>query len=388
MTGPHVGIVALFGAGNLGDDLIAACLIAALKEQEPDAEVAILDWGVRTDLVDRVRSLGARWVPKGRRRAAATCLSQGEAVLLGGGGLLQDTHHPFRPHQWLSYLRRSLDRGVPVSAVGLGVGPLAHAFNRRLVSQHLSRFAQVQVRDRNSQRLLAGFNLEASLQPDIVAGSSLSQYGFRSVPLDGWLGCSLREWPGLSVETAADALARRARNGYEGVRFFAFEHRPGRYAGEVAFLAAVGERLEARGLRTEHFVYGDAPLDEFADAMGRVELGVAMRFHANVLWARMGRPVVPIPYAPKVASLWSPDETWRSERAWMNAAFDVDPVVPPAMHGRYELPPLFAPRPEPSTWHAARDTAVGVLFDAADASYRVTRRLVRSVASRRAGSHL
>src|SRR5690606_5774307 len=60
----------------------------------------------------------------------------------------------------------------------------------------------------------------------------------------------------------------------------------------------------AAGVSTALYCYGRDPFPDFWRAMMRVNAAIATRFHANIVWQKIGVPVSPVPYAPKVSSLY------------------------------------------------------------------------------------
>ncbi|CCH73059.1 hypothetical protein BN11_230015 [Nostocoides australiense Ben110] len=125
-----VGLVSLGEAGNLGDDLILIAAVQAISDSGGARTVKYLSHGqplpwekIRGVLdldVDLEKSQRAKeyafWREASRFRDC-------DAIVLGGGGLLQDVHHPVRPYQWMQYC----DGDVPTLGVGLGLGPLGRA---------------------------------------------------------------------------------------------------------------------------------------------------------------------------------------------------------------------------------------------------------------------
>ena len=299
------------GAGNLGDDLISATLCRHVVARWPSVSLGVLAMG-HSNPFSYPQAPGLRFFPaprlrqwqvyRGLRHAISSFLEETDLLLIGGGGLLQDTHSPFNPYDWLSYAAKCPAK-CGIWGVGLGAGPLrrlSHFYLRRMIPC----FDVLQVRDQTSLDLLAGLGGRPQLSVDLAAGSSLEEMGFRKRPRANCVGCALRPWPGLRVEDIAALVAAVTTDRGSSVRLFTFEYFAPGNTSERQFHEELARRLTAKGIRTEHFCYREAPLAEFIEAFATVQRGIAMRLHANILWQKLGVPVLPIAYAPKVSSLY------------------------------------------------------------------------------------
>lgn len=310
---PEIGIVSLGEAGNLGDDLILVAVIDAVYTAQPEARVAFLSSGLELDLASLVASRNWPSLPKRLQRRAELPFvrsnrryyREADAVIFGGGGLLQTSHSPVVPYSWLSYLPRGRDRGGSL-AVGLGLGPLSERWVKRLRS--LGRpFDELWVRDQFS-RTLAIDNLDwsADVCHDFISAEFVRSFipGIFTRTDAKVLGVALRAWPGLDEVTMAQHIQRLALSHEAGmVRFFVLESNSG--GGEdVEFCARVASRLE---YPCEHIVYrGDQILD-FMMSMRDVDIAISMKLHSSAIWAAFDVPMYPIYYAPKVASFFGMD---------------------------------------------------------------------------------
>src|SRR5690606_29444732 len=115
----RAAVAAWVGSANAGDELVHA--------------------GLRRHLAD----LGVEPVVGGRARlVAGAALGRVDALVLGGGGLLQDETSDLNLP---SHLAPVLAARVPAAGVGLGAGPLVTRAGRALVRRALARLAAVAV---------------------------------------------------------------------------------------------------------------------------------------------------------------------------------------------------------------------------------------------------
>lgn len=152
----RVAVSGYYGFGNLGDEALLAGLLGQLKQlgAEPlvlsgDPERTSAEHGV--EAVHRYRNL-------------LPALLRSDAVISGGGGLLQDTTSSRSLDYYLGVLRLARMLGRRRLVYGQSVGPLSPAGRRRVAG--VLRHMPVAVRDQQSLDLLQGSGVSASLVAD------------------------------------------------------------------------------------------------------------------------------------------------------------------------------------------------------------------------------
>ena len=303
-------MAAWIGSANLGDELVFAALAAQLAKRGVRVEALSQD-PAATEREHGVAAIRRRGILRpGRARGA---------VVLGGGGLLQDETSTLNLDLHLMPVAVARLRREPVAGVGLGAGPLTTRAGRLRVRTALAG-VPLTVRDAASADLLAGVGLD---RPIVAADLTLSLPPPLAEPADRIVVC-LRPWSGRRHRIPA-----RLR-----------PHRPDeRFATGAA--QALDELATATGLPV-HLVAFDAPKDEplheavaarmrspatlatpdrhhVLDEVAASRLVVAMRYHGGMAAVLAGRPAVLVGYSPKVDALalelgpgaaarrWSPD---------------------------------------------------------------------------------
>ncbi|MFF5173152.1 polysaccharide pyruvyl transferase family protein [Micromonospora sp. NPDC000089] len=310
MARSSVGLICLGEAANFGDDLIMVAGVAAIAAAHEDVEVRYLSFGspVKWDEIgerlglhlDPLPVRHQRELPGSRRSELA--FADSDALLVGGGGLFQTSHHPHTPYLWLSYLPRRLP-AVPVLGVGLGLGPLSDDWSRWL-RRLGSPFDECYLRDADSVALaedVLGWPVRRCR--DFVDQVFLRQLGVEAPPATGEparLGVALRRWPGLEVGPTVRHIARIAESsGADTIRLFVLE--AGAQGPDVIFTDRIGREL---GRDAEVVPYRGVDLLAFTEAMARCTVAVSMKLHSSAVWAAMGVPIFPISYAPKTAAFF------------------------------------------------------------------------------------
>ncbi|MEU8262039.1 polysaccharide pyruvyl transferase family protein [Micromonospora sp. NPDC048999] len=310
MAQSSTGLICLGEAANFGDDLIMIAGVAAIAAGHDDVEVRYLSFGHPVNWGEISTRLGLRLDPRPVRyqrelpgsRRSELAFGDCDALLVGGGGLFQTSHHPHTPYLWLSYLPRHLP-AVPVLGVGLGLGPLSDDWSRRL-RRLGSPFDECYLRDGDSVALAEerlGWRVRRCR--DFVDHTFLRQLGIeapRGTGGSGQLGVALRRWPGLEVGPTVRHIARIAESsGTDTIRVFVLE--AGAHGPDVSFSEQVGRGL---GRDAEVVPYRGSDLVAFADAMARCTVAVSMKLHSSALWGALGVPIFPISYAPKTAAFF------------------------------------------------------------------------------------
>ena len=307
----RIGVVSLGEAGNMGDDLILLGVANAIAEVDRGHSLLFLSHGQElawNELSNHIRiperiernRLGP--FPSRHIRPSAE-FAKCDGVILGGGGLLQDTHNPARPLQWL----RNVPSNVPTMAIGLGVGPLS-PLSKRLLRHWGAPVDEVWVRDDASRRLCEDqLGWDAGVSGDLVTpellGALVPNEDVRN-SAGAPLGVSLRAWPGLDAEqTAVHVREVAERTQTPSVNFFVLEARHGSGA-DALFSREVARRT---GLDSECIVYKPQDLRRFLRSMSHCSAAISMKLHAGAVWEHFNIPIFPILYAPKTAAMYGRD---------------------------------------------------------------------------------
>jgi polysaccharide pyruvyl transferase CsaB len=149
-------IAGYYGYGNLGDEAIRVALCAALSKRECLQPIWLVSQPQDTNEVNRARPLA---IFAGLRRSAA--------LILGGGGLLQNKTSTRSLLYYLSLilLARSLRR--PVFLLGQGIGPINGCFAQAMTRFALSKVRYIGCRDRGSLDFVQSLGLKGMLDGDL-----------------------------------------------------------------------------------------------------------------------------------------------------------------------------------------------------------------------------
>ena len=295
----RVLVSAWIGSTNLGDELIFRALVARLRER------GIRPTAVSIDPAKTRREHGVEAVNHTNLPGIWRELRRADRLLFGGGGLLQDeTGYWNLPYQ-LSRVVLARMANTPFGVYGVGAGAIHTRSGRFIVRHTLGPAVSTSVRDAASARVLEEIGLPG---PTVAADPAFSLPGPEARATDRLVIC-LRPPPG---NTRLLPASMTSRNGVDLVW-------------AQAMARALDSAAAATGLQP-HFValqtdrdhqlhrsvaahmhtaatFVQPTVDTVFDEVATGRAVIAMRFHGGVAAAVARRPVVLLPYSPKVQHL-------------------------------------------------------------------------------------
>lgn len=263
------------GAGNLGDEALFAGMARGLAERGHTVEALSL----RPAQTRRDHGVAAVH----RLHGLPLALSRADAVVSGGGGLLQDVTSARSLGYYLGVVRAARLARARVVVFGQSIGPLSPEGRRRVARALVG--LPIAVRDRPSQDLLGDLGLSSTL----VADPALAL----PRPARAGPGEALLLIPRAGVPGATEALirvAREARAAGERVAVLALESgEDEREADRIAGAADGAERWRA-----------DGPGQALARC-AQASFVVSVRLHGLILATAARRGHVGVVYDPKVS---------------------------------------------------------------------------------------
>lgn len=261
------------GFGNLGDEAILAGVAGGLRSRGHD---------VRALSATPAATRTAHDLPASHRLLGLPgALGASDALVSGGGGLLQDATSRRSLRYYLGVIRAARATGLRVTVFAQSIGPLSSA-GRRAVARAL-RGVPVAVRDAGSEALLA----ELGIASHRVADAALT---LRPPPVRQVGGVLLIPRAGVAGARAGlEAVARDALRAGRPVGVLPLQ--PGDDAREADAIAAAVPGVERRRATRP---------DEALARCAEVERVVSVRLHGLVFALRAGRAHVGVAYDPKV----------------------------------------------------------------------------------------
>jgi len=286
------------GSTNLGDELVFAGMRRLLAEH--GARVVAVSQDPAATRIDHGVNAVAGTDPYALGRA----IGQADALILGGGGLLQDDSSVLNLPFHLSRVALARGRGTPFAGVGLGIGGLSTALGRSLVRRTMGSAVATSVRDQPSADLLAQVGVPGAA----LAADTAFALDAPSAAAEDRLVVCLRRWggagsqlpaslqgdptPQLQVEVLASSLDASAEALGLTVRFVAFQRDR-----DDALHRRVAQHMRSP------VSFATPGLSTVLEEVAASRAVVSMRYHGGIAATLAGRPVVLIDYASKVAAL-------------------------------------------------------------------------------------
>ena len=290
-----------YGFGNAGDDAILESIHRAIRSASDDVSVTVLS----NDPEQTRGQYGVEAVPRFRVWRVFRALARCDALLSGGGSLLQDATSTRSLLYYLSVIRCAQLLRKPVMLYANGIGPVRRPANRRRVKRVVESASLVTLRDHASARELErmGVTRPVRVTADPVfhlepAGGERTAQLLAAAGLERsepFAVISVREW--RDVGDFWKELARLC------------DHLRRTCGLNILFLLMQPERdrevtAQVRALMEEpaHVLDASCTPRELMGVLGRSRLCVAMRLHTLIFAARMAVPALGLVYDPKVAS--------------------------------------------------------------------------------------
>lgn len=299
----RVAVAGWIGSANAGDNLIFAALrrkllargtritaVSTHPARTADAQVEAIDH----------RELGRIF----------RVIRDSDALIFGGGGLLQDQTSSFNLPYHLSRIAMARTVGTPFAVVGIGAGPLRTAAGRWQVRHALRGATGISARDEGSQALLrslgvSGVRLSADLAlsltaPDTPPADVICACLRPWRAARGWFPVGTRAHADITDETMVSRLAAgldeaSTRTGLP-VRLVALQ---------AGWDDLLHQRVASRMSRSVELAPPATTPDGVLTQIAASRIVVAMRYHAGIAAMLASRPAVLIGYDPKLDGLAS-----------------------------------------------------------------------------------
>lgn len=293
---PRFLLSGYFGKGNLGDDLILAGEILALRNADPDCEIEVLSGSPRNVAC----KFDVESVNRFNPFQVLSAMIRTDCLITGGGGILQDVTGRLSPYYYLTLAKmaRLLDK-LDVHW-GIGIGPFKSSTVTRMVADELTQADLVFIRERFS---LSWFDRPTIPYPDVTTGADLAFFLADMLPaprqpVSGTpvtLGLSIR--PGRFFNSIKgdllNSLAQLLENTVDKILIFPFDK---------AMDEEISRDMAGKLGKQAAVLSGGITLEKAIEAMDEVTVMIGMRLHSLILACLRGRPFIGMPYDPKVSS--------------------------------------------------------------------------------------
>ncbi len=173
-------LLGYYGFGNLGDELLLQACIKILNGRGIANENIIV---LSNNPEDTQKNFNVASVNRWKIFEVVKAMRKSENLILGGGGLFQDSTSVKSCVYYWGIVRLAKLFGLKIFALGQSVGPLRSKISRLLTADALRACEKVHVRDKNSfniakelgcKNLELGRDLVLTLKPSRISKSNLN----------------------------------------------------------------------------------------------------------------------------------------------------------------------------------------------------------------------
>lgn len=289
-----------YGFNNSGDDALLLALITDLKENKPDARLAVLSSNplstrkmYRVDAYERVSV-----------RKLRTLFKSSNVLLSGGGSLIQDETSSKSLWYYLFIIAFAKFCGMKVMQIASGIGPVNKKCNRRLTARVLNGSVdRITLREQKSYGELKSMNI--TIPAEVTADPAISLTGEsgeriraifdeNAIPFDEYICVALRKWKHASADfedNMASALDYASEKYGKSIVFV-----PMQYPADLEIARAICSKMNKKA----YVIETPFTIREAIGIIRYSSLVVAMRLHSLVYAVSCGVGVIAIKYDPKI----------------------------------------------------------------------------------------
>lgn len=293
-----IGLIGNYGATNIGDDAILTAILKSLEGHKVtifSANPEAWKSSVGTQAAP-LFPLGLRSLWKHGFAKSIKELKKTDAVVLGGGGLFQDSYlYACFLWAWQIFWVRHYKK--PLFIYATGVGPLRSWLGKKLTKWAYSQAEVITVRDKNSAALLESIGLDKEIQ---VTADPVFNYRKPEIArhrTKNLFIISLRPWLKMNdqiISTFTVLLQELKEKKQAEFIFVSMQHIAEH---DMQMIEPIVSRLGGE-------IYIPNNFSDLLQIMETAEFAIGMRYHFMIAALLTRTPIIPISYAPKTASLF------------------------------------------------------------------------------------
>ena len=278
-------VSAYIGFDNFGDEAIARVLTNELKAKNAESITLISSNPSKTAELHGVESCGMlNFLPS---------LIKADALISGGGSLLQDKTSLKSLLYYLGVIYTALIFGKKVEIYAQGIGPI-NSFCGKLLTKIAFKFvSKITVRDLKSQELLKTWGIDSELVKDPVLSMEIPQKNKKGI-----VGVQLRSFNGVDdkfLNSLAEEVAKQFLD--KKIEVISLQDSIDLNVCEKFVNILKAKRLDNVKLLKE------LSINDVIEKISSFEYLIAMRFHASIVGIKAGVKTLVINYDPKVEKL-------------------------------------------------------------------------------------
>ncbi len=287
-----------YGFGNLGDEAILEMFLKYFNESGNIDEIVVLSGNP----VETTSNYGVKAIKRFNLIAIITGILKTDALVFGGGSLLQDVTSKKSILYYLFLIKIAVFFNKKVLLLSQGIGPIVHESNLRAASKLLNKAEIITVRDSNSAEVLkkmgvASEKIEFSADP-VIDIEFNHEDSVESINIDKpetkdktKICFILRNWKEVKViEQISFVVEKLYEQGIE-CTFICFH-----YSMDIELLEQLEKRLGNKAI----FIKNRLTTKKALNIISNSDLAIGVRLHSLILAAAVKTPFIALSYDPKI----------------------------------------------------------------------------------------
>lgn len=282
----RVCISGYYGFDNFGDEAILKTLVENLKKFKEKPNITVFS----SNPSKTSKELNVNSVYSFCIKDIIKSLFNSDYLISGGGSLLQDTTSVKSLIYYLGIIALAQILGKKTIIFAQGIGPIRNEYLEKLTAFILKKAKYITVRDEKSLNWLSYWGINATKCYDPVWN-----IGTSTVQKSNVIGIQLREFPTLTEEII-DKLAYLVNNYYSDkeIHLLSLQNKL-----DLNICKKLKGKLKNKNVK----VIENSSNEKIIEDLAKLDVLIAMRFHACLIGIKNGVKLLPINYDIKVEQL-------------------------------------------------------------------------------------
>ncbi|MCM3635239.1 polysaccharide pyruvyl transferase CsaB [Paenibacillus camelliae] len=300
----RVVISGYYGFKNSGDEAVLKSILLALEEQGKAAGITLAPVVLSGDPSWTSKKYGVEAVPRMHPASVWRAISSSDALISGGGSLLQDATGMKSIPYYTGIIKLAQWLRKPTFIYAQGIGPVHRQSMYAFIRSAMNKSQYVSVRDEQSSQFLSsiGVNTKIEIVPDPVMGMPLPEQRQQLLPEASGvqqIGISVRFWnkDRSDLQRIGEALIALTEQRNVMLTFLPF-HLPDDIEASQFLIDQIQSRIGA-GSSIKLMDLPDDPM-LMLQAVSECDALFGMRLHALIYAANQRVPMLGLSYDPKI----------------------------------------------------------------------------------------
>lgn len=308
-------LIGMFGGFNTGDEAILASELSMVKGIYPNARIIVISYNPEyTFSIYNVESIKNPGIGFGWFKYGKTIIKEirnSSLIIIGGGGIIQDVHSCWAVARYFQFAFLAKLFAKKVITLALGVGPLKSKFVRWFTKVVFKLPDCISVRDKYSYNYLKNLGVDKTVNitsdPAFLLKMKES-YKNRNISKSKLkIGFALRNWINLDITSLVKTIEWLICELNAEVILIPFEFSyKSKLGSDIDFIKYLFRKINVPNIKKQNLVIKCNMMDyqKIMDIISKLDLLIAMRFHAIIFSFLQNIPVIGIVYDEKVRELF------------------------------------------------------------------------------------